>query len=156
MGSTDKPDLAGDLQAAGDILKRLESAIAAVRPPEQGVTAPGAYLMQLLGSVGAPAKQCRMLAHMLLTAATSGGDAGEAASAAAPPAKGTRSAPICTQAVRPHACLHAMHVSQHACLAQMLWEARHAATWRQLTGIRGAAACLGAEAAASAAAAAAP
>ena len=122
MGSTDKPDLVGDLQAAGDILKRLESAIAAVRPPEQGVTAPGAYLMQLLGSVGAPAKQCRMLAHMLLTAATSGGDAGEGA--AAPPAKGARSAPLCTQAVWTLGCLQAVHVSQHACLVQKLWEAR--------------------------------
>ena len=86
MGTTDQPDLAGDLQAAGDILKRLESAIALIKPPEQGFTAPGAYLMQLLGRVGASARQCRLLAHMLLTASTTGGDA----SAPAPSAEGAR------------------------------------------------------------------
>ena len=87
MASTDRPDLAADLRAASDILKRLESAIAAVKPSAQGFTAPGAYLMQLLGSVGAPAKQCRMLAHMLLTASTTGGEASSGPSSGAEAAR---------------------------------------------------------------------
>ena len=68
-----KPDLAADLRAAADILKRLESAIAAINPGPQGFTAPGAFIMQLLGRAGAPAEQARLLAHMLLTAATTAG-----------------------------------------------------------------------------------
>ena len=42
--STDKPDLAGDLAAAAEIPKRLESAIAAINPGPQGYTAPGALV----------------------------------------------------------------------------------------------------------------
>ena len=68
-----KPDLVADLRAAGDILKRLESAIATIDPKPEGFTAPGAFMMQLLGRAGAPAEQARLLAHMLLTAATTTG-----------------------------------------------------------------------------------